>query len=138
MEITRIGSEQGPFLDLQQEHHPVGQISFKGRSQPAAIDKAVTVCHRRPVRKQGGSPVDRLETAQCRESDTQTYIPALVPQYGNEVTEFPRELRFGYRLIFIGVLLYLIIQAIQSIGTVTVGMCKGQRGEVVAFTATLP
>ena len=23
-------------------------------------------------------------------------------------------------------------------GTVTVGMCKGQRGEVVAFTATLP
>lgn len=70
MEITRIRSEQSPFLDLQQEHHPVGQISLKGRSQPTAIDKAVTVCHRRPVRKQGGSPVDRLETAQCRESDT--------------------------------------------------------------------
>jgi hypothetical protein len=29
-------------------------------------------------------------------------------------------------------------KAIQPIGTVTVGMCKGQRGEVVAFTATLP
>ena len=55
MEITRIRTEQGPFLDLQQEHHPVRQIDIEGRSQPAAIDKAVTVCHRRPVRKQGGS-----------------------------------------------------------------------------------
>jgi hypothetical protein len=44
--------------------------------------------------------------------------------YGNKIAEFPRELRFGYCLIFVGVLLYLIIQTIQPAGTVTVGMLK--------------
>ena len=65
------------------------------------------------LEKQGGSPVDRLEAAQNGKSDTETGIPALVRQYGNKIAEFPRELRFGYYLIFVGVLLYLIIQTIQ-------------------------
>lgn len=138
MEVTRIRSEQRPFLHLHQQDNPVCQPDIESRRQAAAINKAVTVCHCRSVRKQGGSPVDCLEAAQNGKSDTETDVPALVRQYGNKVTEFPRELRFGYCLIFVGVLLYLIIQTIQPVGTVTVGMCKGQRGEVVAFAATLP
>lgn len=138
MEVPRIRSEQRPFLDLQQEDDPVCQIDIESRRQSSAINKAVPVCHCRPVRKQGSSPVDCLETAQSGKSDTETDIPTLIRQYGNKIAEFPRELRFGYCLIFVGVLLYLIIQTIQPVGTVTVGMCKGQRGEVVAFAATLP
>lgn len=138
MEITRIRTEQGPFLDLQQEDEPVCQVDIESRRQSPAINKTVPVCHCRPVRKQGGSPVDCLETAQSGKPDTETDIPALVRQYRNKVAEFPRELRFGYRFIFVGVLLYLIIKTIQPLGTVTVGMCKGQRGEVVAFATTLP
>ncbi len=138
MEVTRIRSEERPFLYLHQQDNPVCQPDIESRRQTAAINKAVTVCHRRSVRKQGGSPVDCLEAAQNGKSDTETDVPALVRQYGNKIAEFPRELRFGYCLIFVGVLLYLIIQTIQPAGTVTVGMCKGQRGEVVAFATTLP
>ena len=71
-------------------------------------------------------PIDCLETAQCRETDAETEVPAPVRQYGNKVAEFSRELRFGHRLILIIILLYLIIQTVQPVGTVTVGMCKGQ------------
>ena len=138
MEIPRIRSEQCPFLHLHQQDDPVCQPDIESRSESSAINKTVPVCHCRPVRKQGGSPVDRLEAAQNGKSDTETGIPALVRQYGNKIAEFPRELRFGYYLIFVGVLLYLIIQTIQPVGTVTVGTCKGQRGKVVAFAATLP
>ena len=138
MEVTRIRSEERPFLYQHQQDNPVCQPDIVSRRQSAGINKAVTVCHRRSVRKQGGSPVDCLEAAQNGKSDTETDVPALVRQYGNKIAEFPRELRFGYCLIFVGVLLYLIIQTIQPAGTVTVGMCKGQRGEVVAFAATLP
>ena len=138
MEVTRIRSEEHPFLYLHQQDNPVCQPDIESRRQTAAINKAVTVCHRRSVRKQGGSPVDCLEAAQNGKSDTETDVPALVRQYVNKIAEFPRELRFGYCLIFVGVLLYLIIQTIQPAGTVTVGMCKGQRGELVAFAATLP
>ena len=125
MEVTRIRSEERPFLYLHQQDNPVCQPDIESRRQTAAINKAVTVCHRRSVRKQGGSPVDCLEAAQNGKSDTETDVPALVRQYGNKIAEFPRELRFGYCLIFVGVLLYLIIQTIQPAGTVTVGMCKG-------------
>lgn len=99
MEVTRIRSEERPFLYLHQQDNPVCQPDIESRRQTAAINKAVTVCHRRSVRKQGGSPVDCLEAAQNGKSDTETDVPALVRQYGNKIAEFPRELRFGYCLI---------------------------------------
>lgn len=63
MKVARIRSEQCPFLDLQQEDDPVCQIDIEGRCQSAAINKTVPVRHRRPVRKQGSAPVDRLKAA---------------------------------------------------------------------------
>ena len=89
MEVTRIRSEERPFLYLHQQDNPVCQPDIESRRQTAAINKAVTVCHRRSVRKQGGSPVDCLEAAQNGKSDTETDVPALVRQYGNKIAEFP-------------------------------------------------
>ena len=138
MEIPRIRSEQCPLLDLQQEDDPVCQIDIESRRQTTPINKAVPVGGCRPVMKQGSSPVDRLETAQSGKSDTETDVSSLVRQYGDKIAEFPGELRFRYRLALIGVLLYLIVQTVQPMGTVAVGTGKGQRGEVMAPAAALP
>ncbi len=136
MEVSRIHSEERPLLHLHQQDDTVCQVDIESRRKAAAIDKTVTIRNCRPVRKQGSTPVNCLEAAQCGKSDTETDIPALVRQYGNEIAEFPRELRFRYCLVLIGVLLYLIIQTVQPIGPVTVGTCKGQRGEVMTLTTT--
>ena len=111
---------------MQQEDNPVCQIDIESRREAAAINKAVPVGGCRPVMKQGGSPIHCLEAAQRGQPDTETDVPSLVRQYGDEVAEFPGELCFRYRLVLIGVLLYLIVQTVQPIGAVTIGTGKGQ------------
>lgn len=138
MEITRIRSEQHPFLDLQQEDDPVCQIDIESRREAAPINKTVPVGHCRPVGKQGSSPVDCLEAAQSGKPDTETDVPPLVRQYGNKIAEFSGELCFRYRLVLISIFLYLIVQTVQPVGAVTIGTGKGQRGEVMPLTAALP
>lgn len=138
MEISRIRSEQCPFLDLQQEDNPVCQIDIESRREAATINKTVSVGHCRPVGEQGSSPVDCLESAQRGKPDTETDVPPLVRQYGDKIAEFPGELRFRYRLVLISIFLYLVVQTVQSVAAVTIGTGKGQRGEVVTLTTALP
>lgn len=43
MEVTRIRSEERPFLHLHQQDNSVGQPDVESRRQASVIDKAVPI-----------------------------------------------------------------------------------------------
>ncbi len=57
MELADVRAEQHPFPRIDEQYHPVGQVGFQLQCQRTAVDEAVLIQQRSPVRQQLVAPV---------------------------------------------------------------------------------
>lgn len=57
MELADVRAEQHTFPRIDEQHHPVGQVSFQFQRERTAVDETVLVQQRSPVRQQLVAPV---------------------------------------------------------------------------------
>lgn len=57
MELADVRTEQHTFPRIDEQHHPVGQVGFLFQRERTAVDEAVLIQQRSPVRQQLVAPV---------------------------------------------------------------------------------
>ena len=66
MELADVRAEQHPFPRIHEQGDPVGQVGFQFQRQCAAVDEAIFVRERSPVRQQLVTPVAGLIPGESR------------------------------------------------------------------------
>lgn len=96
MELSNGRTEQASFPCVNQEHHPVGNITFQFQRQRTAIDKTVLIRQHRAIGQQLVTPVACFVSGKGRQSERKEkgFLP--VGKEVHIVTALTCELAYGY------------------------------------------
>ena len=92
MERADVRAEQRPFPCVQEQGDPVGQIGFQFQRQCAAVDEAIFIRERSPVRQQLVAPVAGLIPGESRKPQREEEGLAPVREEFQVIAALRREL----------------------------------------------
>ena len=111
MERADVRAEQHPFPCVQEQGDPVGQVGFQFQCQCAAVDEAIFVRERSPVRQQLVAPVAGLIPGESRQAQREEEGLAPVRKEFQVIAALRRELFDGYSHILVVIFLVQVFPA---------------------------
>ena len=111
MERADVRAEQRPFPRVQEQGDPVGQVGFQFQCQCAAVDEAIFVRERSPVRQQLVAPVAGLIPGECRQAQREEKDLSPVREEFQVIAALRRELFHRDAHVFVLVFLVQVFPA---------------------------
>ena len=111
MERADVRAEQRPLPCVQEQSHPVGQIGFQFQRQCAAVDEAIFIRERSPVRQQLVAPVAGLIPGKSRQAQREEKSLSPVREEFQVIAALRRELFHRDAHILVVILLVQVFPA---------------------------
>ena len=111
MERADVRAEQRPFPCVQEQSHPVGQVSFQFQRQCAAVDEAIFIRERSPVRQQLVATVAGLIPGESRQAQREEKGLSPVRKEFQVIPALRRELFDWYSHILVIIFLVQVLPA---------------------------
>ena len=111
MERADVRAEQRPFPCVHEQGDPVGQVGFQFQRQCAAVDEAIFIRERSPVRQQLVAPVAGLIPGESRQAQREEKGLSPVRKEFQVIAALRRELFYRNAHILVVILLMQVFPA---------------------------